>query len=92
MAIVYEQVPPVLIKGLFQPCSLFMSVSVFYYGKNIGYKPGVLTRLVLSCQASFFSLVSTGTERKYCRDNHKYDAYIEISKHRITHGVLYAMA
>ena len=58
MAIVYKQLPLVLIKGLFQPCSLFMSVSVFYYGKkNIGYKPGVLTRLVLSRQASFFSCI-----------------------------------
>ena len=57
MAIVYEQLPPELIKGLFQPCSLFMSVSVFYYGKNIGYKPGVLTRSVLSRQASFFFCV-----------------------------------
>ena len=91
MAIVYEQFPSVLIKGYFNHCFLFTSVSAFYYDKNIGYKPGVLTRSVLSHQASF-SLLSIGTERKYCRDGHKYDAYIDINKHKITHGVLCATA
>ena len=51
MAIVYEQFPSVLIKGYF---NLGTSSSVFYYDKNIGYKPSVLTRSVLSRQASFF--------------------------------------
>ena len=54
MAIVYEQFPSVSIKGYF---NLVTSGSIFYYGKNIGYKPSVLTRLVLSRQASFFPFI-----------------------------------
>ena len=59
MVITYTQLPAALTKRVsLSPCPFFISVSGSYCGKHIGYKPGVLTRLVLSRQASLF-FVST---------------------------------
>ena len=68
MVITYKHLPAALTKRVsLSPCPLFISVSSSYYDKHIGYKLGVLTRLVLSRQASLF-FVFTGTEFKHCRN------------------------
>ena len=70
MVITYTQLPAALTKRVsLIPCRLFIFVSGSYYGKHIGYKLGVLTRLVLSRQARLF-FVFTGTEFKHCRNKH----------------------
>ena len=58
MAIIYMQLPAALTKELVSALVLYLYLfSVFYCDKHIGYKPGVLTRSVLSRQASLFSCI-----------------------------------